>query len=120
MSNKMTYDKGNVFNKIIAGHIPADKVYEDEKILAFHDINPAAQIHILVIPKSEYTDYSDFVKNATAEDIAHYFTKIDEIIEKLAISPNCYRLITNKGAQANQTVMHFHTHIIAGNNLPNH
>ena len=115
----MTYNNNNIFSKIIKGELSADKIYEDEKLLAFRDINPVAQIHVLVIPKGEYLDYSDFITNAASADIAYYFSKIAEIIKILGVDSSFYRLITNKGVGAGQTVMHFHTHIIAGDSLPN-
>lgn len=111
------YDKNNIFAKIIAGTIPAKKIYEDEKILAIHDINPVAPIHVLVIPKGEYIDYSDFVAAAATEDIKYYFTKIVDIVKVVGLEESGYRLITNKGSKSGQTVPHFHTHIIGGKNI---
>jgi len=110
----VSYDKNNIFTKIIAGQIPAKKVYEDEKIIAIHDINPAAPIHVLVIPKGQYTDYSDFINNATADEIKYYFSKIVEIAEILGLKDSGYRLVMNKGSLSGQTIFHFHTHIIGG------
>ncbi len=113
----MQYDSNNVFAKIIAGDIPAKKVYEDEAIVAIEDIAPAAPIHILVLPKKAYIDYTDFITQATAEEIKYYFTKVAVIAEELGLSKDGYRLITNKGTLSGQTVFHFHTHIIAGKKL---
>ncbi|WPY00567.1 HIT domain-containing protein [Candidatus Trichorickettsia mobilis] len=111
------YDENNIFAQIIAGKIPAKKLYEDDQILAIHDINPVAPIHVLVLPKGHYIDYSDFIQKASAELIKHYFIKIDEIIQLLDLSTMGYRLITNKGSEAGQTIFHFHTHIIGGRQL---
>lgn len=110
---KMTsYDQNNVFAKIIRKEIPCKNFYEDEHILAFHDIAPIAPTHILVIPKGEYIDFSDFVEKAGPERVANYFTKIQEIIGKLGLSS--YRIMSNAGANSGQTVFHFHTHVISG------
>lgn len=112
------YDKNNIFAKIIKGDIPAKKLYEDEKIIAIKDINPAAPIHILVIPKGNYLDFDDFVASSTPEDISHYFKTI-RVIARENGAEN-YRLVSNKGAAAGQSVFHFHTHILSGsgnNNL---
>lgn len=107
------YDTNNIFAKVILGKVPVKKVYEDAKILAFHDIKPIAEIHILVIPKGEYIDYGDFVNKASNEEIANYFKKIADIIKDLGLEEKDYKLLTNKGVAAGQTIFHFHTHIIA-------
>jgi diadenosine tetraphosphate (Ap4A) HIT family hydrolase len=97
--------------------VSSSKVYEDDKILAFHDISKAAPIHVLVIPKGEYLDYSDFITKASKSDIAHYFTKINEIALSLGLGENGFRLTTNRGAASGQSVFHFHTHILGGANF---
>src|ERR1700677_3979692 len=106
------YDKNNVFAKIIRGEIPCKKVYEDDRILAFHDIAPAAPTHVLVIPKGEYPDYSDFISNAPEADVVYYYKKINEIAMALGLDSNGFRLTTNRGAWSGQSVFHFHTHIL--------
>lgn len=116
----MKYDKQNVFAKIIRGEIPAKKVYEDERILAFYDISPAAPIHCIVIPKGEYADYSDFVNNASAEETSHYFTKINDIAMQLGLKEDGFRLCVNRGAKSGQSVFHFHTHILGGTKFSDH
>lgn len=108
------YDENNIFAQIISGRISADKVYEDEQLLAINDIHPVAPVHILLIPKKQYTDYSDFITNASAQEVQHYFQTVVKIVEKLNIPENSYRLVTNVGQKSGQTVFHFHTHIIAG------
>ena len=113
----LAYDENNVFAKIIAGQIPANKVYEDDKILAIHDINPVAPVHVLVLPKGHYIDYSDFIQKASAEEVTHYFSKLGEIIQLLDLNSKSYRLVTNKGQESGQTIFHFHTHIIGGRRL---
>lgn len=106
------YNSDNVFAKIIDGTIKTEKLYEDSTLIAIKDTNPVAPIHILVIPKVGYTDFSDFTANASTEDIAHYFKTI-AIIAKQQGAEN-YRLVCNKGADVGQSVFHFHTHIISG------
>jgi len=113
----MSYKSDNVFAKIIRGEIPANKVYEDEKLLAFHDISKAAPIHILVIPKGEYLNFSDFVSKAGAAEVDYFFKKIAEIAKLAGIEEKGYRLITNNGFDAHQTVPHFHVHILAGKKM---
>ena len=114
----MKYNPENVFAKIITGKIPANKVYEDEHLLAFHDIQPAAPVHILVIPKGSYIDYGDFVSKASTEEIAYFFKKIDDIAKNLGLVDS-YRLISNKGNRSGQSVFHFHVHIIGGRKIDN-
>lgn len=113
----MTYDNSNIFAKIIRGEIPANKVFEDEKILAFHDISKAAPTHILVIPKGEYVDFPDFATKATAEEISYFFKKVNDIAKLVEADKSGFRLISNIGSNAHQTVPHFHIHILAGKKL---
>ena len=111
------YDKENVFARIINSQLPANKVYEDDKIIAFHDINPESPTHILVVPKGEYIDFSDFITKASGDEVKNYFNKIVDIIKELGLEENGYRLITNKGSQSGQSVFHFHMHILSGRQL---
>ncbi|MES2677306.1 MAG: HIT domain-containing protein [Pseudomonadota bacterium] len=111
------YDSQNIFAKIIRGEIPCDKVYEDNSVLAFHDISKAAPNHILVIPKGEYINFADFTNNAQAEEIVDFFKKVSQIAAVLGLDQSGYRLITNNGADASQTVAHFHIHILGGKKL---
>lgn len=111
------YDQNNIFAKIIRNEIPADKIFEDDTVLAFYDISKAAPIHALVIPKGEYTNFSDFVTKASAKDVKHFFEKVSEIATLLEADKDGFRLITNKGSNAHQTVEHFHIHILAGKKL---
>ncbi len=113
----MIYDKNNIFAKIIRGEIPAKKVYEDENILAFYDISKASPIHVLVIPKGEFIDFIDFVSKETPHKIASFFQKVSQISQDLKIVDAGFRLITNNGSDAHQTVKHFHVHILAGKKL---
>ncbi len=113
----MNYNENNVFAKIIRGEIPSKKVYEDDKILAFHDISRAAPTHVLVIPKGKYVNFSHFASTADANEIAYFFKKLVEIAKELGVIENGFRLITNNGNDAHQTVEHFHVHILAGKKM---
>ena len=113
----MQYDQNNIFAKIIRGDIPAKKVFEDDNVLALYDISQAAPTHVLVIPKGEYVNFSDFVNKATAEKVSGFFQKVSVITKELKVDDSGFRLITNTGANAHQTVEHFHVHILAGKKL---
>lgn len=108
----MSYNSNNIFAKIIRGELDCNKIYEDNKIIAFNDIAPVAPVHILVIPKLECRNFTDFINLATAEDVAYFFNKVSEIAN--LNSPAGFRIITNNGKDADQTVEHFHVHIIGG------
>lgn len=109
------YNTENIFAKIIRGELPCSMLYEDEHLIAIKDASPAAPIHILVIPKGNFTDFVDFTENASPEKICHYFRKVSEIAkENNAVE---YRIVSNVGAASGQTVFHFHTHIISGGNF---
>lgn len=111
------YDKNNIFAKILRGEIPCEKVFEDEHILAFHDINPHAKVHILVIPKGEYCSLSDFSTIAPSATIGHFFQKVAQIAHDFGLEKEGYRIIANHGKFAGQEVPHFHVHILGGNAL---
>ena len=105
----MAYDANNPFNKIINKELPAKIVLEDDNFMAFHDIKPENKIHILVIPKGQYTDFSDFIKNSPNTE--NFFKFIQQVIDKLQLED--YRLVMNTGPGADQTVFHFHAHILS-------
>ena len=107
------YDKNNIFAKIINKQIPAKIIYEDDKILSFHDINKKAAVHAIVIPKSEFISYQDFIDNSNSEQISYFFKKINEIAKILNIGDS-YRLLTNHGNAMGQVVFHFHVHLMGG------
>jgi len=111
------YDSENIFAKIIRGEIPCDKVYEDDKVLAFNDISPAAAKHVLVIPKGDYISFDDFAANADGAEVSNFFAKVKQIANDIGLSGSGYRLITNHGSDASQTVPHFHVHILGGQAL---
>tara|TARA_Y100001970_G_scaffold21066_1_gene23941 strand:+ start:8865 stop:9215 length:351 start_codon:yes stop_codon:yes gene_type:complete len=111
------YDENNIFAKIIRGEIPCNKIYEDENCLFFYDINPAAKIHVLGIPKSPCVNLSEFVKNNNSSVISDFFKKVDLVIEELGIKNDGYRLVSNSGKNGRQEVPHFHIHILGGEDL---
>ncbi|MBI28919.1 MAG: putative HIT-like protein [Alphaproteobacteria bacterium MarineAlpha5_Bin11] len=111
------YDNSNIFAKILRSEIPCKKVYEDDDILCFYDINPIADTHVLVIPKREYRSFDDFVTTAEPEYISLFFNKVAMIAKKLGLIESGYRIISNHGLNANQEVPHFHVHLIGGENL---
>lgn len=102
-----------LFCKIIKGEIPSSKVYEDDEILAFNDINPAAPIHILVIPKKHITSLAHMEKGDEAI-VGKIYGVINKIAEDKGFKENGYRVIVNCGKDAGQEVMHLHFHILAG------
>lgn len=113
----MAYDSNNIFAKIIRGEIPNKTVYEDDTVLAFHDVSPAAPVHVLVVPKADYVSFDDFCANASAAKIGEFFALVQKIAQSLGLSPDGYRLITNHGRNASQSVAHFHVHILGGKQL---
>ena len=104
-----------IFCKISNGEIPSKKAYEDEKILAFYDINPQTKIHILVIPK-EHIASVDEINNKNSKIVSYIFEKIPEIAKTAGIT-NGYRVITNCGEDACQSVKHLHFHILGGEKM---
>lgn len=103
-----------LFCKIAAGEVPSQKVYEDDQMLAFRDIEPKAPVHVLLIPKT----HLDGVRALTADNaavVAHIFAKIPEIAASLGVTD--YRVVTNNGAAAGQSVQHLHFHLLGGRTL---
>ena len=109
--------KNCVFCKIIKGEIPSHKVYEDDNVLFFKDINPIAKVHVLGIPKSQCVDFYDFISKNTPTTISEFFKKTNLVIEKLGIVKDGYKVISNSGVNGGQEVPHFHIHILGGENL---
>ena len=105
-----------IFCKIIRGEIPSSKVYEDEEILAFNDINPAAPIHVLVIPKKHITSLAH-MEDGDEELIGKIYKVINQIAEKKGVKENGYRVIVNCGKDGGQEVGHLHFHLLAGTQL---
>ena len=109
----MNYDKDNIFAKIIKGDIPCDKVFENDHVLSFKDINPKAKTHILIIPKKPFLDISDFLKNADSTHQIYFWKSVDEIIDNLALRDKGFQIKTHKGKEGGQEVFHFHLHLLA-------
>ena len=113
----MTYDRNNIFARILRGEIPCNKVYEDAHVLAFHDINPQSPTHILVIPKGEHVSFDDFSQNASPEEIAALVRAVGQIAREQGVAETGYRVLANTGAAAHQEVQHFHVHLFGGRDL---
>jgi len=113
----MTYAPDNVFARILRKEIPSDFLYEDDVAVAIRDIAPAAPVHVLVLPKGDYVSFDDFVQKAGADKVAAFFASVQKVAEKLGVVESGYRLIANHGADASQTVPHFHVHILGGRPL---
>lgn len=105
-----------IFCKIVKGEIPSNKVYEDEKILCFHDVSPAAPVHVLIIPK-EHIESVNHINLDNSEIVGHIFATIPKVVEKLGIEKSGYRVVTNILEDGGQTVPHLHFHILGGRNL---
>ena len=113
----MSYDNNNTFAKILRGEIPCKKIYEDDFILSFHDINPQKKTHALVIPKGKYIDLDDFALNASSEEMVGLLKGINIVAKKLGISTevgNGYRALTNISNYGGQEVPHLHFHLFGG------
>jgi len=111
------YDPTNIFARILRGEIPCKKVFENEHALAFHDINPQAPIHVLVIPKSPYISLADFTAQASQAEIAGFFRAVGQVAKELGLDEAGYRTLANMGLHAHQEVPHFHVHIFGGRPL---
>ncbi len=111
------YDETNIFARILRGEIPSNKVYEDEHALAFHDINPQAPVHILVIPKGSYVSWDDFSDRAPAEEIAGFVKAVGHVARSQGMVTRGYRLLANIGRNGGQEVPHLHVHIFGGGPL---
>jgi diadenosine tetraphosphate (Ap4A) HIT family hydrolase len=112
------YDSNNIFAKIIRGEIPCDKVFENGHALSFRDIDPVADIHVLVIPRGSYENILDFITNATDQEQAGFWAAVHETAEILGITGN-FNAVANAGNAPliKQSVFHFHLHLTAGNLL---
>ena len=111
------YDTNNIFAKIIRKELPCQLVYEDDFLMVFHDINPAAKIHLIAIPKEQFISFTDFVENAEQNLVHYFFKKIHAVARDQDFEKDGYRIISNIGSHALQTVKHFHVHILAGQSL---
>ena len=113
----LPYDPNNIFAKILRGEIPNKTVYEDEFALAFHDINPQAPHHILVIPKGAYVSWDDFAARAPDAEIAGFVRAVGHVAREAGMVEPGYRLLANVGQHGGQEVPHLHVHLFAGKAL---
>ena len=111
------YDESNIFARILRGEIPNRTVYEDEHALAFHDINPLAPTHILVVPKGPYVSWDDFSEHASDAEIAGFVRAVGKVARDQGLVAPGYRLLANAGTNSGQEVPHLHVHIFAGRGL---
>jgi len=113
----MKYNENNIFAKILRGEVPCKKIYEDNYVLSFEDVNPQKKIHVLVIPKGKYIDLDDFNENASDDEIKGMYQGISIVAKKLNISSlngKGYRVISNVSENGGQEVPHLHFHLIGG------
>ena len=117
----MGYDKNNIFAKILRGEVPCKKIYEDQFVLAFYDINPQKKVHALVIPKGEYMNLDDFSSKASEKEIVGLIKGVGTVTKKLGISEvvkgKGYRSLVNVGEDGGQEVPHLHFHIFGGEKI---
>lgn len=105
-----------IFCKIIKGEIPSKKIYEDDKVYAFYDINPEAPVHFLVIPK-EHIESANSLTEKNASIVSHIFLVINKLVSELGISEAGYRIVNNTGDNGGQSVHHMHFHVLGGRSL---
>ncbi len=113
----LPYDDNNIFAKILRGEIPNRTVYEDDHALAFHDINPQAPVHILVIPKGRYVSWDDFSATASDAEITDFIRAVGHVARAAGLSAPGYRLLANTGGHGHQEVPHLHVHIFGGRQM---
>jgi histidine triad (HIT) family protein len=111
------YDESNIFARILRGELPSNRVFEDEHVLAFCDINPLSPTHILVIPKGPYVSWDDFSARASDEEIAAFVRAIGTIARDEGLVEKGYRVLANVGVNSGQEVPHLHAHIFGGRPL---
>ncbi|MBL8705538.1 MAG: histidine triad nucleotide-binding protein [Rhodospirillales bacterium] len=113
----MAYDPNNIFARILRGEIPCKKILETPHSLAFHDIQPQAPIHALVIPKGAYVHLDDFTAKASDAEISDFTRAVGQVARQLGADADGYRILANCGANANQEVPHLHIHVFGGRRL---
>lgn len=105
-----------IFCKIVAGQIPSSKVYEDDHVLAFHDIHPQAPVHVLVIPKKHLASAGE-LSSEDSTILSHVFAAIQAVAKSKGVAESGYRVVTNTGKDAGQVVFHLHFHLLGGQPL---
>ena len=118
IDGKAPYDSQNVFARILRGEVPCNKVFENEWVMAFHDIAPKAPVHVLIIPRQAYVSFMDFHTKASPDEIVGVMRSVGEVARHMGLEKNGYRLITNAGSDSGQEVPHFHIHLLGGKALP--
>jgi len=113
----MAYDRNNVFARILRGELPCTKVYEDEHVLAIRDIQPLAPSHVMLIPKGEYVSADDFSERASDAELAAFMRAISRVARAEGVEKSGYRILSNHGKAAHQTVPHCHLHLFGGRDL---
>jgi histidine triad (HIT) family protein len=113
----VSYDPGNVFARLLRGELPCKKIYEDQHVLAFHDIRAQAPVHALVIPKGAYVSMDDFSEKASAEEQAAMVRAAGKVARELGIAESGYRILVNTGENGHQEVPHLHWHVVGGRPL---
>ncbi|GAA0672437.1 diadenosine tetraphosphate (Ap4A) HIT family hydrolase [Sphingomonas insulae] len=113
----LPYDDQNIFARILRGEIPSTRVYEDDHAVAFHDIAPAAPVHILVIPRGRYVSWDDFSAHASEAEIAGFIRAIGRVARDHQLVAPGYRILANVGAHGGQEVPHLHVHLFGGRPL---
>ena len=111
------YDDQNIFAKVLRDEIPSKRVYEDEFAVAFHDINPQAPTHLLVIPRNPYVSWDDFTAKASDAEIAGVMRAVGHVAREAGLVAPGYRLLVNIGQHGHQEIAHLHIHIFAGHPL---
>ena len=117
VSGRGPYDDNNIFARILRNEIPSKRVYEDEWAVAFHDINPQAPVHVLVIPRGKWVSMSDFAANASDAELAGFFRAVAEVAKQLQLEEPGYRILSKMGSHSGQEVPHLHVHIFGGGPL---
>lgn len=112
-----TYDQNNIFARILRGEIPCRKVAENDHALAFHDINPLAPTHVLVIPRGPYVDIDHFSASASEAEIASFVRLIGEVARAQGVDADGFRILANTGTNGHQEVPHLHIHVFGGRPL---
>ena len=117
MAHDANYDDENIFAKILRGQIPCKQVESTEHSLAFWDVKPQAPVHILVIPRGPYVDFTDFSTHASTTEIDDFFRLVGRIAQSMGVERSGYRLLVNAGQDGGQEVPHFHVHLCGGRAL---
>ena len=117
IDHRQPYDSRNIFARILRGELPAKAVLETEHSLAFHDINPLAAVHVLVIPRGPYVSWDDFAAKASEAEISDFVRAVAETARLVGAEPGGYRLLSNVGKRSGQEVPHLHVHLFGGQPL---